>query len=60
MPQNGIGVGTTANEIMHELNILMKSHSLRLMRSKIGKEYVDTQHSFKALSEKIEGAYSAF
>lgn len=57
LPQNAIGVGTTVDEILGELSALMKSHSLRLMRSKIGKGFVDKQHSFKAFSEKIEDAY---
>jgi glycosyltransferase involved in cell wall biosynthesis len=57
LPQNAIGVCNTVNGIVNELKELMNDFSLRLERSKLGKDYVDNQHSYKIFAEKVKEAY---
>jgi glycosyltransferase involved in cell wall biosynthesis len=57
LPQNSVGVGTTTNEILSELNSLMDNYSLRLKRSKMGKDYIENHFSYKIFAEKIKNAY---
>jgi glycosyltransferase involved in cell wall biosynthesis len=57
LPKNTVGIGTSADQILQELNALMNSHSLRLKRAKSGKEYVEKHHSFNTFAKKIKDAY---
>jgi glycosyltransferase involved in cell wall biosynthesis len=58
LPENCVGVGSTIDEILDEVTLLMNSYSLRLERSQIARAYIEGQHSFTAFSEKIADAYA--
>lgn len=55
---NCIGVGATPDEIVSEMVKLMQSVSLRRTRSESGIEFIEREHSFRALSEKLASSYS--
>jgi glycosyltransferase involved in cell wall biosynthesis len=54
LPQNAVGVCSTTNEILSEINALMNNYSLRLKRSEIGQNYIENQYSYKIFSKKLK------
>ena len=57
LPEDCIGVGKTATEILDEILLLMKNYSLRLTRSMTAKKYIEENYSFKIFSKKISDTY---
>ncbi len=53
LPNNCIGVADTLELMILEVVKLMRSKSLRSEKSKLGKDFIKNNHSFKAFSEKI-------
>ena len=57
LPDDCIGVGKSPAEIVDQVLLLMKDHSLRLKRSYAGKKYVDKEYSFETFSDRVYNVY---
>lgn len=57
LPDNCIGLGNTAQEIVHQIMGLMSSQSLRQEKSETGKAFIEKEHSFGAFENKLEKCY---
>ena len=57
LPENCIGIGKTANELIDEMIILMNNFPLRLSRSQKGRDYIEREHSFNIFSKKVTETY---
>ncbi len=58
LPPGTIGIGRSRNELIDQLILLMDDPSLRVERSRKGKEYIERNHSMERLEEKLVPIYA--
>jgi glycosyltransferase involved in cell wall biosynthesis len=58
LPDNCIGLGNTAEELVHQTRKLMDSPLLRQERSEAGKDFIDKEHSFASLAIRLTKCYA--
>ena len=60
LPNDCIGAGKTATEILEQIFFLMRNYPLRLARSIKAKKYIEAEYSFNTFSKKITDTYLNF
>jgi glycosyltransferase involved in cell wall biosynthesis len=59
LTENCARIGNTPEELTHEMITLMGDFPLRMKNSKIGRIFIDKQHSYNAFSRMVIDAYAA-
>lgn len=58
LPLDCVGVGSTVDEILDELMLLIDSYDLRLKRALRAQIYIKENYSFQSFSDKVRRVYS--
>jgi glycosyltransferase involved in cell wall biosynthesis len=58
LPEDVIGIGTTPDELVREIDCLMRSYPLRFNRSQSGRAFIDRHHSYSAFSHQVTQVYA--